>query len=173
VPVSSREEAAGGAVTYPCGTFRGSVVALDARSWIGSSGLKDPVAKIVPDGPPTPSLRSVLDGTDVLRHSAETFGLGERARVPSTPATLVTLRWRLTECPLGRLPHVSTPVGCELFRELSLRTRAADAEDRQRRDRRQQLAVASGGMVFRGFFNLEQHWMPDRRKADRRRAVFA
>jgi polyvinyl alcohol dehydrogenase (cytochrome) len=29
VPVSSREEAAGGATTYPCCTFRGSVVALD------------------------------------------------------------------------------------------------------------------------------------------------
>lgn len=32
VPVSSREEAAGGSLNYPCCTFRGSVVALDAAS---------------------------------------------------------------------------------------------------------------------------------------------
>ena len=32
VPVSSREEAAGGSLNYPCCTFRGSVVALDAAT---------------------------------------------------------------------------------------------------------------------------------------------
>jgi polyvinyl alcohol dehydrogenase (cytochrome) len=32
VPVSSREEAAGGSVNYPCCTFRGSVLALDANT---------------------------------------------------------------------------------------------------------------------------------------------
>lgn len=32
VPVSSREEAAGGALSYPCCTFRGSIVALDAAT---------------------------------------------------------------------------------------------------------------------------------------------
>ena len=32
VPVSSREEAAGGSVNYPCCTFRGSILALDATS---------------------------------------------------------------------------------------------------------------------------------------------
>ncbi|MBI4888631.1 MAG: PQQ-binding-like beta-propeller repeat protein [Acidobacteria bacterium] len=32
VPVSSREEAAGGSLNYPCCTFRGSIVALDAAS---------------------------------------------------------------------------------------------------------------------------------------------
>jgi polyvinyl alcohol dehydrogenase (cytochrome) len=32
VPVSSREEAAGGSLNYPCCTFRGSIVALDAAT---------------------------------------------------------------------------------------------------------------------------------------------
>ncbi len=32
VPVASREEAAGGGLTYPCCTFRGSIVALDANT---------------------------------------------------------------------------------------------------------------------------------------------
>jgi hypothetical protein len=32
--------------------------------------------------PPTPSLRSVVRGTDVLRRAAESCGLGQRARVP-------------------------------------------------------------------------------------------
>jgi len=32
VPVSSREEAAGGSLNYPCCTFRGSIVALDATT---------------------------------------------------------------------------------------------------------------------------------------------
>jgi hypothetical protein len=34
-----------------------------------------------------PRCASVLDGIAALRHPAESFGLGERARVPSTPPT--------------------------------------------------------------------------------------
>jgi hypothetical protein len=46
-----------------------------------------PVAKLVPDTPPTPSRCSVVCGLDVLRRAAASCGLGERARVPSTPPT--------------------------------------------------------------------------------------
>lgn len=49
VPVSSREEAAGGSLNYPCCTFRGSVVALDA-----ATGKQIWKAYAIPE-PPKPS----------------------------------------------------------------------------------------------------------------------
>ena len=49
VPVSSREEAAGGSLNYPCCTFRGSIVALEA-----TSGRKVWQTYAIPD-PPKPS----------------------------------------------------------------------------------------------------------------------
>ena len=52
VPVSSREEAAGGSLFYPCCTFRGSVLALDA-----GTGREIWKTYALPD-PPTPSRRN-------------------------------------------------------------------------------------------------------------------
>jgi len=52
VPVSSREEAAGGSLNYPCCTFRGSIVALEAAT--GGQIWK---TYAIPD-PPTPSRRN-------------------------------------------------------------------------------------------------------------------
>ena len=52
VPVSSREEAAGGSLNYPCCTFRGSIVALDART-----GKQIWKTHAIPD-PPRPSRRN-------------------------------------------------------------------------------------------------------------------
>jgi polyvinyl alcohol dehydrogenase (cytochrome) len=52
VPVSSREEAAGGSLNYPCCTFRGSIVALDA-----ATGRQLWKTYAIPD-PPTPSRKS-------------------------------------------------------------------------------------------------------------------
>jgi len=52
VPVSSREEAAGGSLNYPCCTFRGSIVALDA-----ATGRQIWKAYAIPD-PPTPTRRN-------------------------------------------------------------------------------------------------------------------
>lgn len=52
VPVSSREEAAGGSLFYPCCTFRGSIVALDA-----STGRQIWKTHAIPD-PPRPSRRN-------------------------------------------------------------------------------------------------------------------
>jgi polyvinyl alcohol dehydrogenase (cytochrome) len=49
VPVSSREEAAGGSLNYPCCTFRGSIVALDA-----ATGAEIWKAYALPD-PPQPA----------------------------------------------------------------------------------------------------------------------
>jgi polyvinyl alcohol dehydrogenase (cytochrome) len=52
VPVSSREEAAGGSLNYPCCTFRGSVVALDAET-----GRQIWQTFAIPDAP-TPTRRN-------------------------------------------------------------------------------------------------------------------
>jgi polyvinyl alcohol dehydrogenase (cytochrome) len=52
VPVSSREEAAGGSLNYPCCTFRGSIVALEA-----TSGRKVWQTYAIPD-PPKPSRKN-------------------------------------------------------------------------------------------------------------------
>jgi polyvinyl alcohol dehydrogenase (cytochrome) len=52
VPVSSREEAAGGSLNYPCCTFRGSIVALDA-----ATGRQLWKTFAIPD-PPTPTRRN-------------------------------------------------------------------------------------------------------------------
>jgi polyvinyl alcohol dehydrogenase (cytochrome) len=52
VPVSSREEAAGGSLNYPCCTFRGSVVALDAPT-----GKQIWKTYAIPE-PPRPSRRN-------------------------------------------------------------------------------------------------------------------
>jgi polyvinyl alcohol dehydrogenase (cytochrome) len=52
VPVSSREEAAGGSLNYPCCTFRGSIVALD-----GATGHQIWKTYAIPD-PPKPSRRN-------------------------------------------------------------------------------------------------------------------
>ena len=52
VPVSSREEAAGGSLNYPCCTFRGSIVALDA-----ATGRQIWKTYAIPD-PPTPSRKN-------------------------------------------------------------------------------------------------------------------
>jgi polyvinyl alcohol dehydrogenase (cytochrome) len=52
VPVSSREEAAGGSLNYPCCTFRGSIVALDA-----ATGRQIWRTYAIPD-PPKPSRRN-------------------------------------------------------------------------------------------------------------------
>lgn len=52
VPVSSREEAAGGSLNYPCCTFRGSVVALDA-----ATGRQIWKTYAIPD-PPKPSRKN-------------------------------------------------------------------------------------------------------------------
>jgi polyvinyl alcohol dehydrogenase (cytochrome) len=52
VPVSSREEAAGGSLNYPCCTFRGSIVALDA-----ATGRQIWKTYAIPD-PPKPSRRN-------------------------------------------------------------------------------------------------------------------
>jgi polyvinyl alcohol dehydrogenase (cytochrome) len=52
VPVSSREEAAGGSLFYPCCTFRGSIVALDA-----ATGRQIWKTYAIPD-PPKPSRRN-------------------------------------------------------------------------------------------------------------------
>lgn len=52
VPVSSREEAAGGSLNYPCCTFRGSIVALEA-----ATGRQIWKTYAIPD-PPTPSRRN-------------------------------------------------------------------------------------------------------------------
>jgi polyvinyl alcohol dehydrogenase (cytochrome) len=52
VPVSSREEAAGGSLNYPCCTFRGSIVALDA-----ATGRQIWKTYAIPD-PPTPTRRN-------------------------------------------------------------------------------------------------------------------
>jgi polyvinyl alcohol dehydrogenase (cytochrome) len=52
VPVSSREEAAGGSLFYPCCTFRGSIVALDA-----ATGRQIWKTYVIPD-PPKPSRRN-------------------------------------------------------------------------------------------------------------------
>jgi len=52
VPVSSREEAAGGSLFYPCCTFRGSIVALAA-----ATGRQIWKTYAIPD-PPTPSRRN-------------------------------------------------------------------------------------------------------------------
>jgi polyvinyl alcohol dehydrogenase (cytochrome) len=52
VPVSSREEAAGGSLYYPCCTFRGSIVALDA-----ATGRQVWKTYVSPD-PPKPSRRN-------------------------------------------------------------------------------------------------------------------
>ena len=58
VPVSSREEAAGGSLNYPCCTFRGSIVALDA-----ATGKQLWKSYAIPD-PPKPS-RSNSRGTQL------------------------------------------------------------------------------------------------------------
>jgi len=58
VPVSSREEAAGGSLNYPCCTFRGSIVALDA-----ATGKQIWKTFAIPD-PPTP-LRRNSKGTQL------------------------------------------------------------------------------------------------------------
>jgi polyvinyl alcohol dehydrogenase (cytochrome) len=52
VPVSSREEAAGGSLNYPCCTFRGSIVALEA-----ATGRQIWKTYAIPD-PPAPSRRN-------------------------------------------------------------------------------------------------------------------
>jgi polyvinyl alcohol dehydrogenase (cytochrome) len=52
VPVSSREEAAGGSLNYPCCTFRGSIVALDA-----ATGRQLWKTYAIPD-PPTPGRKN-------------------------------------------------------------------------------------------------------------------
>lgn len=52
VPVSSREEAAGGSLYYPCCTFRGSIVALDANT-----GRRIWTTHAIPD-PPTRARRN-------------------------------------------------------------------------------------------------------------------
>lgn len=52
VPVSSREEAAGGSLNYPCCTFRGSIVALDA-----ATGRQIWKTYAIPD-PPKPTLKN-------------------------------------------------------------------------------------------------------------------
>ena len=52
VPMSSREEAAGGSLNYPCCTFRGSIVALDA-----ATGKEIWKSYAIPD-PPVPSRRN-------------------------------------------------------------------------------------------------------------------
>jgi polyvinyl alcohol dehydrogenase (cytochrome) len=52
VPVSSREEAAGGSLNYPCCTFRGSIVALDA-----ATGRQVWKTYAIPD-PPMPSRKN-------------------------------------------------------------------------------------------------------------------
>ena len=52
VPVSSREEAAGGSLNYPCCTFRGSIVALDA-----ATGRQLWKTYAIPD-PPKPSRKN-------------------------------------------------------------------------------------------------------------------
>jgi polyvinyl alcohol dehydrogenase (cytochrome) len=52
VPVSSREEAAGGSLNYPCCTFRGSIVALDA-----ATGRQVWKTYAIPD-PPQPSRKN-------------------------------------------------------------------------------------------------------------------
>jgi polyvinyl alcohol dehydrogenase (cytochrome) len=52
VPVSSREEAAGGSLNYQCCTFRGSIVALDA-----ATGRQMWKTYAIPD-PPTPSRKN-------------------------------------------------------------------------------------------------------------------
>jgi polyvinyl alcohol dehydrogenase (cytochrome) len=52
VPVSSREEAAGGSLNYPCCTFRGSIVALDA-----ATGRQLWKTYAIAD-PPTPTTRN-------------------------------------------------------------------------------------------------------------------
>ena len=52
VPVSSREEAAGGSLFYPCCTFRGSIVALEA-----ATGRQIWKSYAIPD-PPKPSRRN-------------------------------------------------------------------------------------------------------------------
>ena len=52
VPLSSREEAAGGSLNYPCCTFRGSIVALDA-----ATGKEIWKSYAIPD-PPVPSRRN-------------------------------------------------------------------------------------------------------------------
>ena len=52
VPVSSREEAAGGSLNYPCCTFRGSIVALDA-----ATGRQIWKTYAIPD-PPRPSRKN-------------------------------------------------------------------------------------------------------------------
>jgi polyvinyl alcohol dehydrogenase (cytochrome) len=52
VPLSSREEAAGGSLNYPCCTFRGSILALDA-----ATGKEIWKAHAIPD-PPKPSRRN-------------------------------------------------------------------------------------------------------------------
>jgi polyvinyl alcohol dehydrogenase (cytochrome) len=52
VPVSSREEAAGGSLNYPCCTFRGSIVALDA-----ATGRQIWKTYAIPD-PPKPSRKN-------------------------------------------------------------------------------------------------------------------
>lgn len=52
VPVSSREEAAGGSLNYPCCTFRGSIVALEA-----ATGRQIWKTYAIPD-PPTPLRRN-------------------------------------------------------------------------------------------------------------------
>jgi polyvinyl alcohol dehydrogenase (cytochrome) len=52
VPVSSREEAAGGSLNYPCCTFRGSIVAFDA-----ATGKQVWKTYAIPD-PPQPSRRN-------------------------------------------------------------------------------------------------------------------
>jgi len=52
VPMSSREEAAGGSLNYPCCTFRGSIVALDA-----ATGKEIWKSYAIPE-PPVPSRRN-------------------------------------------------------------------------------------------------------------------
>jgi len=52
VPLSSREEAAGGSLNYPCCTFRGSILALDA-----ATGRQIWKTYAIPD-PPVPSRRN-------------------------------------------------------------------------------------------------------------------
>jgi polyvinyl alcohol dehydrogenase (cytochrome) len=52
VPLSSREEAAGGSLNYPCCTFRGSILALDA-----ATGKEIWKSHAIPD-PPKPSRRN-------------------------------------------------------------------------------------------------------------------
>jgi polyvinyl alcohol dehydrogenase (cytochrome) len=52
VPLSSREEAAGGSLNYPCCTFRGAVLALDA-----ATGKQVWKTHAIPD-PPVPSRRN-------------------------------------------------------------------------------------------------------------------